>query len=275
MPAPLKLVYIVLAGLCLLPAATAAAATPDSKPVISIIIDDLGYQYKTGLRALRLNGDLTYAFLPRAPFSKSLALRAHRQQKEIMLHLPMESDNENRLGPGALTQCMTEIEFKNRVRASLAAVPHVRGFNNHMGSYLTKNPRLMGWLMQAMMFRDDLYFVDSRTTTETVAQAEAERRHIDATRRDIFLDYERDSRIVAAQLSELIKHAQRYGSALAIGHPYPETMTALETWLPGLQQQGIELVPVSRLIQIRQQRRMTPWQLSSYPSPRVVKSSKP
>ena len=275
MHTPRKLIRIVVTGLCLLPAAATPAEMATSKPVISIIIDDLGYQHKAGLRALSLNGDITYAFLPRAPFSQRLAQRAHRLQKEIMLHLPMESDSEDRLGPGALTQCMTEIEFKNRVRTSLAAVPHARGLNNHMGSYLTKSPRLMGWLMQVMMFRDDLYFVDSRTTTETVAQEEAERRQIAATRRDIFLDYERDTAIVAQQLTELLRHARRDGSALAIGHPYPETLAALEAWLPGLQQQGIELVPVSKLIQIRQQGRITPWQLSSYPSPRDVKNSKP
>jgi hypothetical protein len=167
------------------------------------------------------------------------------------------------------------MEFKNQVRTNLAAVPHARGFNNHMGSYLTKSPRLMSWLMQVMMFRDDLYFVDSRTTTDTVAQQEAERRQIAATRRDIFLDYERDASIVAEQLAELVRRARRHGTALAIGHPYSETLSTLEAWLPSLQQHGIELVPVSKLIQIRQQGRITPWQLSSFPSPRVVKNSKP
>lgn len=274
MPALLTLFRLVVAGLCVLPAVATSAEVTATKPTISIIIDDLGYQYRAGLRALRLNGAVTYAFLPRAPYSRRLAQRAHTLQKEVMLHLPMESESENKLGPGALTQCMTEIEFKNQVRTSLAAVPYVRGFNNHMGSHLTKNPRLMGWLMQAMMFRDDLYFVDSRTTLETVAQQEAERRHIATTRRDIFLDYERDATVVADQLAQLLQHARRYGSAVAIGHPYPETLAALEAWLPNLQQFGIDLVPVSKLIQLNQQSRMTPWQLSSYHSPRAAKNSK-
>ena len=259
----------------MLPAVAISTEVAATKPAISIIIDDLGYQYRAGLRALRLNGAITYAFLPRAPYSRRLAQRAHQLQKEVMLHLPMESESENKLGPGALTQCMTEIEFKNQVRTSLAAVPHVRGFNNHMGSHLTKNPRLMSWLMQAMMFRDDLYFVDSRTTLETVAQQEAERRNIATTRRDIFLDYERDATVIADQLAQLLQHARRYGSAVAIGHPYPETLAALEAWLPNLQQLDVDLVPVSELIQHNQQRRVTPWQLSSYHSPRAVKSSKP
>jgi len=245
-----------------------------SSPMISIIIDDLGYKYKAGQRAVRLNGNFTYAFLPNTPYARRLAEQAHQQQKEIMLHLPMEAEAENRLGSGALTQCMSEKEFKNLVHSNLAAIPHVRGFNNHMGSRLTKSSRLMGWLMQAAMFRDDLYFVDSRTTSESVAQYEAIQRQIATTRRDVFLDYERSPDTVAAQLNDLVRNAKRYGTALAIGHPYPETLATLEAWLPTLKQQGIKLVPVSELIRAQQQRRIESWQMSSYHSPRVAKNSK-
>lgn len=244
-------------------------------PMVSIIIDDMGYKYRAGQRAVNLNGNITYAFLPNAPYAQRLAKQAHQQQKEIMLHLPMESEANNRLGAGALTQCMSEKEFKHLVHSNLAAIPHVRGFNNHMGSRLTKSSRLMGWLMQAAMFRDDLYFVDSRTTTESVAQYEADLRQIAATRRDVFLDYERSTDTVAEQLDELVRTAKRYGTALGIGHPYPETLATLEAWLPTLEQHGIKLVPVSELIRAQYQRRITSWQMSSYHSPRAVKNSKP
>lgn len=265
---------IMLGGL-LLSGWLTSYADAQAKPIISIIIDDLGYQYKVGQRAVKLNGNITCAFLPNAPYARRLAEQAHRQQKEVMLHLPMEAEAGNQLGSGALTQCMSEKDFKSLVHSNLAAVPHVRGFNNHMGSRLTKSPRLMGWLMQAAMFRDDLYFVDSRTTMQSVAQHEAERRRIATTRRDVFLDYERNADVVAEQLANLVRHARRHGTALAIGHPYPETLTTLETWLPTLQQQGIELVPVSELIRIRQQRRIASWQMSSSRLPKVAKNSKP
>ncbi len=273
MQARQNLIRIFIGGLLLSGWLGSQADTPIT-PTISIIIDDLGYQYKLGRRAVRLNGNITCAFLPGAPYAQGLAEQAHQQQKEVMLHLPMEAETENHMGPGALRQCMSEKDFKSLVHSNLATIPHVRGFNNHMGSRLTKSPRLMGWLMQAAMFRDDLYFVDSRTTTESVAQQEAERRRIAATRRDIFLDYDRSAGIVAEQLVELVRHAKRQGTALAIGHPYPETLAALEAWLPTLEQQGIKLVPVSELISIRQQRRIAPWQMSSSRSPRVAKNSK-
>jgi len=253
----------------------AASLAAAAGPVISIILDDMGYRWRDGQRAVDLEGALTYAILPHAPYSRRLAERAHRRHKEIMLHLPMESEAGRRLGPGGLHSGMTEKEFKRRVFESLNAVPHVRGFNNHMGSRLTRSPIEMGWLMQAAMFRNDLYFVDSRTTAETVAEQEARRRGIVATRRDIFLDYAPGRAVVETQLDTLVRRARRQGHALAIGHPHPDTLAALEHWLPTLAGQGIRLVPVSQLIQTRQQRRIPPWQLSSYPSPRAVKSSKP
>ncbi len=235
----------------------------DQVPVISIIIDDLGNQRHHGLQAVHLPGQPTYAILPYRPFTKLLAEEAHRRRKEVMVHMPMESENGRPLGPGGLTQCMQEQQFKSRVHENFAAVPYARGFNNHMGSLLTASPTMMRWLMQASMFHDNLYFVDSRTTSLSVALQHAGRRGIRSTSRDIFLDYENNRDVVAQQLAKLVERARRKGSALAIGHPYPATLAALEQWIPELQQQGVRLVPVSELIAIRQQRRDSSWPMYS------------
>jgi len=232
--------------------------------VISIIIDDLGNHRAAGERAVNLPGALTYAFLPHLPYSPRLAELANGQHKEVMLHLPMEAESGKLLGPGGLTQLMNEQHFKDEMRKSINAVPHVRGFNNHMGSRLTKNTQQMIWVMQTAMFRDDLYFVDSRTTHESVAMIEADKRGIRGAKRDVFLDYEKDNEaIVKQQLKELIERARKKGTALAIGHPYKSTMKVLEAWLPTLEKQGIKLVPVSSLISIRKLRSNERWHLSS------------
>ena len=254
------------------------AAMAAGLPVVSIIIDDLGYQLEAGRQAVDLPGNLTCAFLPHAPYARELAERAHRRHKEVMLHLPMQSDNGKRLGPGGLTVGQTERVFKQTLHRSLASIPHVRGFNNHMGSTLTRDRDRMRWLMQSAMFRSDLYFVDSRTTADTVAEDEARRHGIAVTRRDIFLDYEKDAAIVEEQLASLIRLARDNGTAVAIGHPYPRTLATLRTWLPTLAEEGIRLVPVSTVVRIRQSqqpKRNSRWQLSLSPSPMAAKNSKP
>ncbi len=242
----------------------AAEAIKPDDIVISIIIDDLGNQLAAGQRAIELPGAITCAFLPHLPYSPRLAELANGQHKEVMLHLPMQADSSKTLGPGGLTEEMSEQQFKNEMRKSINAIPHVRGFNNHMGSLLTQKTQQMKWTMQAAMFRDDLYFVDSRTTPDTVALQEAQKRGIRGAKRDIFLDYEKDDEnIVRQQLEALITRAKKKGTALAIGHPYKDTMKVLEAWLPTLKKQGIKLVPVSDLISIRKARNNQRWQLSS------------
>ena len=256
------------------------AQAQDQPPLISIIIDDLGNRYKDGKRAVALPGAITYAILPHLPFSQRLAQQAHALNKEVMLHLPMEAKNGKALGPGGLTQCMNEQQFKQIVHKNFAAFPHIVGFNNHMGSWLTENPRMMRWVMQAAMFRGDIYFIDSRTTSDSVAIQQAHKRGISTAERDIFLDYEENPQTVTKQLNALVNRARKNGSAIAIGHPYKATLDILEQWLPTLASQGIQLVSVSELIRLRQlqsrqERRSTAWQMSSSPSLKVAKNLKP
>ncbi len=243
------------------------------RPAIAIIIDDLGNNNTKDERAVDLPGAITCAFLPHAPHTKALAIRAHSQNKEVMLHAPMESEQGHPLGPGSLTLHMTEAQFISTLQEDLAAVPHVQGVNNHMGSLLTRHPGHMLWLMQEMNRHGDLFFVDSRTTLGSVAQTVAAENSIPNLNRDIFLDAEPGAEFVEHQFDRLIKIAQIHGAALAIGHPYPATMKVLKKRLMQLEALGIDLVPVSTLIQ-RKQQELPTWQLSSSPLPKVAKNSK-
>ncbi len=259
----------------LLGAAISFSACADTIPRLAIIIDDLGDRLPEGRRAVRLPGSLTYSILPHTPYSRSLATLAHRLGKEIMLHLPMDSVNGNRLGPGGLRLEMTHETFRRTLLGDLESVPYARGVNNHMGSLLTRHPGHMGWLMAELTAAGGLYFVDSRTAQRSVAVRVAEEYGLPATRRDIFLDNFRRSDYIAGQLRKAVTIARGTGTAIAIGHPYPETLTALQKLLPQLKAQGIRLVPVSQLIHRRNERSIEQWQASLYPSQRAAKNSKP
>lgn len=218
------------------------------KPAISIIIDDLGNLESRDSRAVRLPGAITYAFLPHTPHARSLAKLAHKLRKEVMLHLPMQAMQHNLLGPGGMTLDMTKQEFIHQLQSNLASVPYVVGINNHMGSLLTQHPGHMAWLMEEIRKRDNLYFVDSYTTKTSVVRQLANEHWVPNVRRDVFLDDDRDPLKIKSEFMRLIETAKRNGIALGIGHPYPETLAMLETELPALKAQGIELVPVSKLL---------------------------
>lgn len=231
-----------------------ASYVNNAQPAISIIMDDMGYRLKSGESAIALPGALTYSFLPHSPHVNHLSIRAHDKNKEIMLHLPMQSEDGRKLGPGGLTDAMTEETFKTVITSSINAIPFARGFNNHMGSRLTKNQLLMHRLMQQVAAKNNLFFVDSKTTSNSVAFQVARDAGLRSIQRDIFIDHELSPRFIKRQLKKLIKRAERTGTALAIAHPKTLTIAILEKWLPTLKDKGINLVPVSTLIKLRQQR---------------------
>ncbi len=251
-----------LAALLFVSAPALAETVPaPSSPVISIIIDDMGRSLAPGLRVVKLPGPVACAFLPRAPHTRDLAMRAHAVNKEVILHLPMDSMDHRPLDEGGVTLDMTHSEFIRTFQEDLAAVPHVSGINNHMGSLLTRHPGHMMWLMHELRRHDQLFFVDSRTTVDTVARQVARENGVPSVDRDVFLDPDPSIDAVRYQFRRLLKLAKKNGSATAIGHPYPSTLQVLEEELPRLK--GVRVVPVADVIQ-QQHGREAQWQLSWY-----------
>lgn len=258
---------------CLLLGLLLALPVGAQPPVrIAIIIDDLGNNLALGRQAVAIPGALTYSVLPQLPYSRDIAAMAHADGKEVMLHLPMQAADGRAMGPGGLLTTMSRSEFSRELRANLSAVPHVAGVNNHMGSLLTRQTASMNWLMQDLSCIGDLYFVDSRTDVRTVARRAARDAGLPNARRDVFLDNEADAVYVRRQLDRLVDAARRRGSAIAIGHPYQQTLQVLAEELPRLALQGVELVPVSRLVTTDRRKQL--WHACSSPLPKVAKNSK-
>ena len=235
------------AAAALLLAAKGAAETPAR---IAIIIDDIGYQLDAGRRAIELPGPVAFAVLPGTPRGQRLAGIAHAKGKEVLLHLPLEPvDHHGPSEPGAIMLDMGRTKFSATFAEAMATVPFAVGVSSHRGSLLTRHPGHMEWLMEEIAARDDLFFIDSYTTHESIALKIAAEAGVTATRRDVFLDNERTVDAVAREFERLKMMAKKRGTAVAIGHPFPETLEVLERELPRLREQGFELVTISELIQ--------------------------
>lgn len=246
---------------------------------ITIIIDDLGNNLSDGQRAINLPGPVTYAILPDRPYSHRLAEQAHRNGKEIMLHMPMDNTHDQPMGPGGLTIKQDRSHYEKRLQQAIATTPHIRGINNHMGSRLTANTERMQWLMQSLQ-NYPLYFVDSRTSANSVAAITASNHHIPTLERDVFLDHEANTAFTDKQFKRLLRIARKEGSAVAIGHPYPSTLSYLENILPQLTDMGVHLVPPSDLLAIKANpntqyaaQQVTPEKLESKPETRIIKAT--
>lgn len=224
---------------------TAAQAVADSgnHSQLVIIIDDLGNNLELGRRAVELPGALTYAILPHTPLAKKLAFYATQldQRKDIIIHMPMASVQNKRLGPGGLETHHDQQAFVETLHKAFAAIPFASGLSNHMGSKLTALPDRMDWLM-AELGKCEFYFVDSKTTGNSSAQNAAATRTIPYLSRDIFLDHDPSPAAIDKAYNDALQLARQKGIAVVIGHPYTSTLDYLEKALPQLANSDVTLI---------------------------------
>ncbi len=219
-----------------------------NRPAIAIVMDDLGHSPARVRSVIALPGPLTLAFLPNGKALPRLTAAARQAGHEIFLHLPMEPNGSDAdPGPNALLTGLSPLELDRRIEWNLSQFEGYVGINNHMGSRFTSSAKDLAPVLARIKARG-LLFLDSKTTGNSLAYRLAQSAGIRSAQRDIFLDNNRDPAAVEKQLLRTVKLARRSGQAIAIGHPYPETIAALRKWLPNLHAEGLRLVPVSALM---------------------------
>ena len=223
---------------------------PKGLPKVAIIIDDIGYERRVAEKFLSLDAVLTFSVFPHAPFQQRIVRKAHAKGLEIMLHLPMEPDGYPEVDPGpdALLTSMSPDELIDQLNKNLDAVPLIKGVNNHMGSKMTTESTRMYQIFSVLKKRG-LFFVDSRTTPESICKPSARLLQIPFAERDVFLDHVQESDFIRRQIKELIRIAEIHGTAIGIAHPHLITYEIFRDELPELQKK-VRLVPASSLVQI-------------------------
>ena len=234
--------FIALVGCCnLLPSLQADT----EKPVISIIIDDLGYNLTQAKQAMQLPVEVTFSILPYTPYSITVSRHAANQGREYMLHLPMESTSGINNDPGMLTVAMQKHEFQRSLDISLSTLKGYAGVNNHKGSALTANESKMDMLLKTLSAKKNIYFVDSKTTAASKTKKMAARYGVPYAARNVFLDVDVDEEKIAAQF-ELLKHiARKKGAAIGIAHPHKTSLLTLKRLLTEADSNEFVLLPVS------------------------------
>ncbi len=220
---------------------------PSDTPSVALVIDDLGYAPPELVRRLcALKIPFSAAVLPYLEFSRESATLVHEAGKEVLLHLPMEGGPDADPGPDALRLSQDEATVRALVRKALLEVPYRRGVNNHMGSRFTMDPKRMDWVLDELR-RQKLFFLDSRTTKDTVAWERAQRMGVRSAQRQVFLDDDKSEAELRRQWDRALALARQEGQAIVIGHLYPETVEVLERWIPEVRGQ-VRFVKVSELV---------------------------
>ncbi|WP_185964585.1 divergent polysaccharide deacetylase family protein [Aliikangiella marina] len=230
-----------------------ATAKAQTKPKLSIVIDDLGDNSVIARQLLSLSGEFTAAILPHTPHAKPIAEFARANGHEVIMHLPMEATTRpDLLGPGALFADMEKQQLLDTFLDSASSIPNIVGFNNHMGSLLTVDEERMRWVMESAK-QNGWYFLDSKTTVSSVAQDVASDIGLPTIGRDVFLDHhslgQKDnlSELIEQRMTQAMRIAKRRGEVVVICHPYPETLAFLREQMP-LFKEKFRFVRLSKLI---------------------------
>lgn len=225
-----------------------AGAPSSGQARLAIILDDLGNDRSAAEAIFALPYPLTISVLPNHPHSVEIAEEAHRRGYQVMLHLPMEAVGQGRPESQELRPGMSGKDVRVLVNEFLREVPDVAGVNNHQGSQSTTDVALMDELMPVL--RDHkLFYIDSRTTAATVAFDAAQRAGVQSAFRNVpFLDDVAEVSAVRKQLLLALQEAGEKGKAIAIGHPHPATLKALQEVLPEAKAQSVRLVFASELV---------------------------
>ncbi len=228
-------------------AAGGAHPREPSATQVALVIDDLGRSLDDLENLRRLGVPLTYAVLPFESQTPEVVATLSRRHEEILCHLPMEPRNGGNPGPGALRIGMSRDQLRAATDAALAAVPGAAGANNHMGSGLSADAPSMATIL-GVLGEKRLFFLDSRTSAQSVAYRLATSLGVPAAERQVFLDDDPSPDAVAAQFHHLLDLARTRGEAIAIGHPHPATLATLALEVPRAQSLGYRFVRVSALL---------------------------
>jgi len=217
--------------------------------VIGLIIDDFGYRndhVSNGF--LQLPGKLTYAIIPGHDYSQLFSKKAYDAGYEIIVHLPMENIGKT-YGEEeyVLMSYFQDDEIKNRINKAFDYLPESIGLNNHQGSRGTADSRVMT-LVAGVIKEKKKFFIDSRTTNNSLAETTMRKYGVPTNKRDIFLDNELDEEKIKIQLLELADVSEEKGIAIGIGHVKPQTLNVLAKEIPVLQEKGFRFEFVSKLV---------------------------
>ena len=217
--------------------------------VIGLIIDDFGYRndhVSSGF--LQLPGKLTYAIFPGHDSRQEISKIAYDACYEIIVHLPMENIGKT-YGEEeyVLMSYFQDDEIKNRINKAFDLLPESIGLNNHQGSRGTADSRVMT-LVAGVIKEKKKFFIDSRTTNNSLAETTMRKYGVPTNKRDVFLDNELDEEKIKIQLLELADVSEEKGIAIGIGHVKPQTLNVLAKEIPVLQKKGFRFEFVSNLV---------------------------
>lgn len=215
---------------------------------MAIVIDDFGYSKEPIGAFAGIAHPLTFAVLPYQPFSNEAAARGLSSGHQIILHLPMEplaqAEQSEKL---TITVNMSDNEIQEMTKKAIQSIPGLIGVNNHQGSRATADRRVMKVVLGEIK-SNNLFFLDSRTSSQSIGAEIARQMGIKTGENQLFIDNTDEVSAIKAKLRTAQEMSVKYGSVIVIGHARMNTATAVSEMTSELEAKGIQLVFLSQMV---------------------------
>ena len=217
------------------------------------MFDDAGHNLDQLEYFLRLPFPCTIAVLPGLRYSSEAARRIRKAGKQVILHQPMQSvDLHINPGPGAVTPGLSAEQIKNIVRKNLEEIWPAAGMNNHEGSLMTADEAAMSAVLDVVAEKH-IFFLDSRTTAQSVVAKVAREKNMTVWERAIFIDNDKSRVAMETQIKKGLSIARKKGYAIMIGHVFTVELAQLLTEMyPALIEEGFSLSAIAQTAQTGQ-----------------------
>ncbi len=211
---------------------------------LAVVIDDIGYRSEDNA-IYEMPLEVSVSIIPVSPYATERAEKAFVQQRDILIHQPMQPLSNIKIEDKALKIGMEKIQIQETIDYARKRVPYAIGLNNHMGSAATANQQLMTYLME-ILANEQLFFLDSKTNSQSVASQTAKSFYIPTLERHLFLDDNNSLEDVQHHFDLAVRYAQENELAILIGHPRKNSIKVLKQGIKNLPD-DIELVKISSL----------------------------
>ncbi len=197
----------------------ASSGTYTRTPIrLAIVIDDVGYRSDCYDDFIALNIPITYAVIPETPFAEYYFNILKNSGFDMILHIPMEPIRGREfVESNAILSDMSESEIRESVTNMIEMFDGIKGANNHMGSKVTGDARVMNIVLNEMSNKG-LYWLDSKTINTQVPYNAARLNNTTYYSRDAFLDNEKTLSSIRSAMSRFIQSSRSKGYGVAIGH---------------------------------------------------------
>lgn len=221
------------------------------KAKIALLIDDFGYLNDNKLLDTFFKDlpiPFTASIIPGTQFAEEIAKIAHREKKQVIVHMPMQPEgNFNNQYKWIILNGMPPNQIKRKVEKAIESVPYAEGLNNHMGSLVTTKKELIEPVLEGLKDRG-MFFVDSKTSSHSIAYSLARDLGLRATFNCVFLDNEKSEKYIENQFEKLVLQAFQRGWALGLGHSNMKTASALKRVVKTCDSRKIKFVTISEIL---------------------------